>query len=156
MENPILYVILNKELKMSAGKAAAQTAHAVALLGDFNNKFIDTARRTVIVLEAENEAQIRSLNEYLFNVGLASFYYIDEGENEVPAYSVTAMAVEPFEADDKEKREVFNDFGLFNIRVDGQKESLDYLKHEAYMLQRFRDHVPRHIKKTIEWLQAKK
>ena len=71
--NPILYVILNKELNMSAGKAAAQTAHAVAMLGNFNNAFIDFNKRTVIVLEAENEAQIRNLNEYLFNEGLSSY-----------------------------------------------------------------------------------
>jgi peptidyl-tRNA hydrolase len=117
METPILYVILNKELNMSAGKAAAQTAHAVASLGKNLIWFGEKNRRTVVVLQAENQSQMENLWEYLNKEGLKAEYYIDEGENEVPAYSMTAMAVEPFYDDDRNMRAIFEGFRLFNVRT---------------------------------------
>lgn len=157
--NPILYVILNKELNMSAGKAAAQTAHAVAMLGNFNNAFIDFNKRTVIVLEAENEAQIRNLNEYLFNEGLSSYYYIDEGFNEVGPYSVTAMAVEPIAAGDEERRQIFAPFNLYGgLAEDPRKAALDSLfvlsrEFRSYDFMDTIDYTPRPIRKAIKWLR---
>lgn len=151
--NPILYVILNKELNMSAGKAAAQTAHAVAMLGNFNNAFIDFNKRTVIVLEAENEAQIRNLNEYLFNEGLSSYYYIDEGVNEVGPYSVTAMAVEPIAAGDEERRQIFAPFNLYG--GSSSKDAWVALSNVVNNGDGWLG-VPWFVRKTIKWLRKQK
>lgn len=113
MNNPIIYVVLNKELKMSPGKAAAQAVHAAMLLeGNYDNLFASSYKRTVIVLEGTGE-QIKNLHIYLQEAGIFSDYYIDEGKNEVDAYSVTALAVEPIDGEDREKRDIFADFDLF-------------------------------------------
>lgn len=154
--NPIIYVILNKELNMSAGKAAAQTAHAVAMLGNFNNSFIDFNLRTVIVLEAENEAQIRNLNEYLFNEGLSSYYYIDEGANEVGPYSVTAMAVEPIAFNDETRRKIFAPFRLYGGQ-DPEKRALEALEQISRGYLGFADdYTPRPVRSAIKWLRKQK
>jgi len=122
-ENPILYVVLNKELNMSAGKAAAQAVHAAMMLQGVagSNQFADNYRRTVVVLEAENSEQIRNLHEYLKSARIYSQYYIDEGVNEISAYSITALAVVPFDASDEQKREIFAPFNLF-----GYEDNDDY------------------------------
>jgi peptidyl-tRNA hydrolase len=117
MENPILYVVLNGELKMSAGKAAAQAVHAAMMLEDnYSGSFAAAYKRTVIVLEAKNAEQIKNLEEYLTMADVFAEYYIDEGVNEVDAYSVTALAVEPIAHDDTEKREIFASFPLFGYK----------------------------------------
>lgn len=142
---------------MSAGKAAAQTAHAVSLLGNFNQTFIEKPRRTVIVLEAENENQMKNLEEYLFDAGLASFLYTDEGANEVPAYSVTAMAVEPFDEEDKELREIFKPFQLFY--ADSNEMALEGLRGVARSYRNYSDwtdHTPRVLNKAIKFLEKRK
>jgi peptidyl-tRNA hydrolase len=118
--NPILYVLLNGELKMSSGKAAAQAVHAAKMLGaskDFANY-----KRTVIILEAKNSEQLRNLHEYLKTAGIKSCYYIDEGANEVDAYSLTALAVYPFDYEDEAKREIFASFPLYG---DGSSENVN-------------------------------
>lgn len=114
MENPILYVVLNKDLKMSAGKAAAQAVHAAMMLQERGRCFADYPKRTVIVLEA-TETQIRNLEEYLDIAGIFADYYIDEGVNEVDPYSITALAVEPIAAADTETRAIFAPFKLFSV-----------------------------------------
>ena len=55
MKNPIIYIVLNGELKMSPGKAAAQAVHSVMMLN--NNYFASNYKRTVVVLEAKNAEQ---------------------------------------------------------------------------------------------------
>lgn len=156
-DSPILYVVLNKELKMSAGKAAAQTAHAVMLLGEHHNDFTDSFKRTVIVLEAKNQAQIENLWEYLTSADIYSNYYIDEGHNEVAPYSITALAVEPIAAYDEAKREIFAPFSLFSaytpdvvIKRDNQI-AIDSINH----VMPFQSHMPRYVKKTLKWLEER-
>lgn len=115
MANPLLYIVLNKDLNMSAGKAAAQAVHAAMMLeGNYSGRFNASPRRTVIVLEA-TELQIRSLEEYLSISSIFADYYIDEGSNEVDPYSVTALAVEPIAEDDFDKRAIFSSFQLFSV-----------------------------------------
>lgn len=155
MDNPILYIVLNKELKMSAGKAAAQAVHAAMMLeGNYSGLFVSSTKRTVVVLEAKNGEQIKNLCEYLGGASIFAEYYIDEGKNEVDAYSTTALAVEPIAADDKEKREIFESFPLFTIHesaysgpTEGQT-SIWYLE-----LISARKGVPRFVKKTLKWLK---
>lgn len=112
MDNPFIYIVINGELNMSAGKAAAQAVHAAAMLSGIHT-FSSEIKRTVIVLEAKNTQQLMNLRGYLSAMNIPSEYYIDEGVNEVGAYSVTALAVGPIEADDLEKREILAPFPLF-------------------------------------------
>lgn len=79
-----LYVVVNTDLKMSIGKASAQVAHAVARIGI-------TAPKIVIVLGATTE-QLHNLDQYLTSAKIAHHLYIDEGVNEVPPMSATALA----------------------------------------------------------------
>lgn len=116
MDNPIIYIVLNGELKMSAGKAAAQAVHAAMMLQDNGEKFAESYKRTVVVLEAKNGEQIKNLSEYLDTAEIFSQYYIDEKVgpwDEQNLYQVTALAVEPIEHDDEEKRAIFGDLLLF-------------------------------------------
>ena len=100
-----MYVIVNKDLKMSKGKVAAQVAHAVARLN------VKDAADTCIVLQATTE-QIRNLGIYLALRGIKSHQYIDEGANEVPPYSITAMAVRPIDELDTKAIETFKNLEL--------------------------------------------
>lgn len=117
MKNPVLYVVLNGELKMSAGKAAAQAVHAVMMLnGNSKFDFLTDYKRTVVVLEAKNDQQLLNLYMYLDQAEIDADYYIDEGKNEVDAYSITALAVGPIAFDDTEKRNIFSDFPLYAVK----------------------------------------
>ena len=86
-----LYVLVNKDLKMSIGKTAAQVAHAVARLNIAHP-------HTVIVLEG-NSWQLQNLNTYLSEIKIHSLY-IDEGANEVLPMSATALAFGLYELDE--------------------------------------------------------
>lgn len=79
-----MYVVVNKDLDMSAGKVAAQVAHAVARLDV-------EAPAEMIVLESTTE-QLHNLERYLNDMGVPNSLYIDEGVNEVPPMSATALA----------------------------------------------------------------
>jgi peptidyl-tRNA hydrolase len=109
--NPVLYVILNGSLNMSAGKAAAQAVHAAMMLSPddllpFNGQD-KPYKRTVIILEARDQDQLHGISDYLFEANINHEYYVDEGVNEVDAFSLTALAVAPIDHDDYEKREIF-------------------------------------------------
>ena len=105
-----LYVLINGSLKMSKGKVSAQVAHAVSLID--NSDWLTQTTRKVVVLEAKNAEQMNNFSYYLHDKGYDTFLYIDEGANEVPPYSLTAMAVEPNE-DDEEFVNLFKDFKLY-------------------------------------------
>jgi peptidyl-tRNA hydrolase len=115
--NQVLYVILNGGLHMSPGKAAAQAVHAVMLLDAKHRKrFTKDYCRTVIVLEASGREQLDGIGDYLYSADIDYVQYIDEGANEVEAFSLTAIAVEPFDQDDHEKRMIFSALPLFGSK----------------------------------------
>lgn len=112
---------------MSPGKAAAQTAHAVAMLDRMSVKeFRSSVKRTVIVLEAKNAAQIENLQDYLSQHQVDSDYYIDEGYNEVDAFSTTALAAYVGESSDL--KDIFKSFPMFP-----SVKGLDTDIREAYL-----------------------
>lgn len=112
--NDILYVILNGSLNMSSGKAAAQAVHAAMMLNNTSrSNFRANYRRSVIVLEAKNREQMDGICDYLSEAEIDYEYYVDEGKNEVDAFSFTALVVEPFDSDDERKREIFADLPLY-------------------------------------------
>lgn len=79
-----LYVIVNEDLGMSAGKVAAQVAHAVAR--------IDAYPPHVAVVLGGTTEQIHNLDEYMTRAKMPHHMQIDEGANEVPPMSATALA----------------------------------------------------------------
>ena len=123
MNNPVIYILINGELNMSPGKAAAQAVHASMTLGEKSKaEFSSQTKRTVIVLAAKNAEQIKNVEEYLSMSEIDSDYYIDEGVNEIDAYSVTALAAGPIAADDAETRSIFEAFPLYGGCVTVQHE----------------------------------
>jgi peptidyl-tRNA hydrolase len=112
--NIIRYIVVNKDLKMSAGKAMAQTVHAVSLVSGPKDPtaYNNAKQRTVIVLEGTGE-QIKNLHNYLIDRDIDCDYVIDEGTNEIPTMSITALATEAFDIEDIEKREIFSRFKLY-------------------------------------------
>jgi len=117
-ENPVLYIVLNGELEMSPGKGAAQAVHAAMLLeGNYSGLFVSGYKRTVVVLEARNGETIKNLLEYLQGAGIFAAYYIDEMSEKHQPYQITALAVEPIDADDEEKRSIFAGFDLFQGHI---------------------------------------
>lgn len=122
--NDVLYVILNGSLNMSPGKAAAQAVHAAMSLATTHRiNFVANKRRTVIVLEAKDREQMDGICDYLFEASIDFERYIDEGVNEVQAFSMTAIAVEPFSADDTQKREIFAGLSLYHGNTDGDEKA---------------------------------
>lgn len=124
MTNPTLYVILNNELNMSPGKAAAQAVHAAMMLKPKQRTdFMSDYRRTVIVLGAKNQNQLTSIGDYLFDAKIEFQYYVDEGVNEVDAFSTTALAVEPIDSEDP-KRNIFAGLPVYGaIEYKDEEES---------------------------------
>lgn len=99
---------------MSPGKAAAQAVHAAMLLeGNYHGLFVSAYKRTVITLEAKDGETLKNLLEYLQGAGIFAAYYVDERSEKHHPYQITALAVEPIEHDDLEKRSIFSDFTLF-------------------------------------------
>lgn len=85
------YAVVNFELRMSAGKVAAQVAHAVSRLQLKSPK-------VMIVLQA-NAEQLHNLKAYLDENKIKNHLYIDEGVNEVPPMSATVLAFGKFAED---------------------------------------------------------
>lgn len=121
MNNPVVYVFLNKSLSMSVGKAAAQAVHAAMEVGRVLENFPDTwtnvARRTVIVLEARDENHMRNIQDFLFDRGFDTHRIIDEGVNEIDPHTWTALATEVLEKDDQKVIDAFGSFKLYRDKV---------------------------------------
>lgn len=113
MKHPLIYIILNGSLKMSSGKAAAQTAHAMIQLSvPHGLRSAHVKQRTVIVLEARDQEQMQNIKSYLKGVADCAVY-IDEGVNEVGPFAMTAMAIGPVEREDWDTRELLSGLPLY-------------------------------------------
>lgn len=120
MKNPTIYVILNKSCNMNAGKAAAQTAHAVSgicsILSNEVKKGIDMSQwvkinpRTVIVLESKNSSEMSKFGEYLKENNIQFYKYRDENSG----YEHTAMALEILDKSDERTGLMLSWFELFS------------------------------------------
>lgn len=130
--NGKMYVVVNKELNMSAGKTAAQVAHAVSRL-DVG------VPKTTIILEGTTD-QIRNLDIYLERMGIPHHMYIDEGANEVPPMSAAALAfgmvADDFTPDYIEGFELYVDQTPYKLEHEKfcralAERHLDYYKEQA-------------------------
>ena len=121
MNNPVVYVFLNKSLHMSTGKAAAQATHAAMqvsrVVENFSAIWNDVAQRTVIVLEARDENHMRAIQDYLFERGFDNHRIIDEGVNEIDPHTITDLATEILEKDDEDVVKTFSSFSLYRDTI---------------------------------------
>lgn len=110
--NPIVYIFLNKSLHMSIGKAAAQAAHAAMVVPD-DNSWLDNPHRTIIVLEARDQAHLDNIGKYLEERGFATREIIDEGVNEIDPHVTTARCTKILDKDDENVKKTFSTFKLY-------------------------------------------
>lgn len=135
--NPVMYIILNKSLGMSTGKAAAQAAHAaveayrISMLQHplypervvphlpAKELYETNAVRlwykgghyTKIVLETEGD--LKSVSEYLHARGFNNALIIDEGRTEIAPFTPTAIGCAIVDKDNPHVQATFGQFPLY-------------------------------------------
>jgi len=112
---PVMYIFLNKGMKMSKGKVAVQAAHSACKAMLISKPEIlmdwDTGSHVKIMLEALSEKHIYATQEYLKTKNINSVVIADEGRTEVEAGSVTALGVEIL--DREACKEIMSNFKLY-------------------------------------------
>lgn len=114
--NPVIYIFINKGLGMSVGKIAAQAAHAAAQVNVETN-WLDSAHRTILIMEARDEAHLRNIEEYLNDRSIDTRLVIDEGVNEIEAHVPTALTTSVLDKDDLHIKATFSTFKLYRDKV---------------------------------------
>lgn len=119
---PVMYIIMNKGVKMSTGKSIAQGSHAACKALEISDKgWVDAWNKygfyTKIVLEARDGEHLKTFQKYLEDRGIKSVLIIDEGRTEIPKHTPTALGVEI--VDKNEKGPIFKELDLYkdNIKV---------------------------------------
>jgi peptidyl-tRNA hydrolase len=119
-----MYLFLNKGLKMSSGKLAAQASHAAVEAFRVSNvimidKWYEGKHHTKLIMQARDDKHIQSIAAYLMARGFKTVFIIDEGMNEVPPHSFTALGVEIVDRDNRHVQATFSSFKLYRetIRV---------------------------------------
>lgn len=118
MNRPVIYVIVNKKLHMTAGKLAAQVGHAVARgviasSMEAQGEWQTAMHQTMIVLEATSVKHMLFAKKYLDERGFVMHTVIDEGVNEVEPHSLTAMGSYILDKDDPNVDKAFSSFNLY-------------------------------------------
>lgn len=117
---------------MSAGKLAAQVAHVTARLKA-------PVPLATIVLGGSTE-QLRNLSTYMQDNNIPGAYYIDEGVNEVPPMSLTAVAF--FTAGTSTPSFIEN-FGLYvdqtPYKLENANFRIEMLERDVKYYKQFRD-----------------
>lgn len=123
---------------MSAGKCAAQGAHAETLaMHDYFNcthhvhELDDASRRWVndqcelysnwfgyghyakYIMKADDSTQMHTINHYIRARGFRAYLVVDEGHTEDTWMVPTALAVELVDKDDERTVEVFSNFRMY-------------------------------------------
>jgi PTH2 family peptidyl-tRNA hydrolase len=126
MANYVQYIVMNKALGMSAGKLAAQAAHAsvkgIGLMLDSDSEGAvydewDKTGHTKIVLEARDEAHLIAFREFAKSRGYESWLVIDEGRTEVAAHSPTALGFPILDKGDRDVAHTFSDLQTYRDTV---------------------------------------
>lgn len=127
MAQYVQYIVANKGLGMSAGKLAAQVAHAavkgyeltqytmtdeVDVLGEWNK-----SGHTKIVLEARDTEHMIAFRDYAKSRGISSWLVIDEGRTEVPAHSPTALGFPVLDKGDRDVAFTFADLRTYRDSI---------------------------------------
>jgi peptidyl-tRNA hydrolase len=118
--NPVIYIFLNKSLQMSVGKAAAQAAHAIAMLRPTKegaDTWESSPHRTIIVLEARNEQHMKNIRAYLHERQVSTTRIIDEGANEIDPHTWTALATCILDKDAEYVQKTMSTFKLYRDTI---------------------------------------
>lgn len=125
--NPVQYILINKGLGMSAGKMAAQAAHAsvegVRISArepgsnpwdaSIVNRWYRGGHYAKIVLEVADAAALQTALEYIRARGFKAVPIIDEGRTELNGLTWTAVGCEIVDKDWPHARETFSVFKLY-------------------------------------------
>jgi peptidyl-tRNA hydrolase len=112
---------------MSAGKMAAQVAHAAIRAYRLESddslvvNWLDNGE-CKLVMSARDENEIKRINEYLRNKNIRSEVIYDEGLTEFEGTEITALGVEVV---DRELETIQNAFGHFKLYRPKVKVSLE-------------------------------
>jgi PTH2 family peptidyl-tRNA hydrolase len=124
---PAMYMFINKGLKMSPGKIAAQAGHAAveafrlsydAGLSDENAEKLMKAwylgdHYAKYVMEARDSEHLRDIREYLEVRGFKTVLILDEGHTEIAPITPTALGVALVDKDDEHTAATFSSFKLY-------------------------------------------
>ena len=118
--NPVMYLFVNKGLKMSTGKAIAQGAHAACEAVRISNPDMVKAWNefgfyTKMIMEARDENHLATIQKYLEERNVNSIMIIDEGRTEIPKHSKTALGAEI--VDKNTLGPIFQEFDLFKDKI---------------------------------------
>jgi PTH2 family peptidyl-tRNA hydrolase len=114
-----MYLILNKDAKMSTGKAAAQAAHAAveAYIATPESNLKRVWHRgghyTKIVLQAKDAHELQTMRDYIHLRGFGSVKIIDEGRTEVDPFTFTALGCCIVDKDNAHVAATFGEFSLY-------------------------------------------
>lgn len=100
---------------MSVGKAAAQAAHAAAMV-DTSNWPVHPVR-TIIVLEARDEEHMNNIRRYLSERRIDLGTIVDEGANEIQPMSTTAMYSCVLDKNDEDIQKIMSQFKLYRDTI---------------------------------------
>lgn len=127
--NPVQYIILNKGLNMSTGKAAAQAAHAsvegVRLSAkepngnpwdsSIVNRWYRGGQYAKIVLEVPDSLALHTTHRYITDRGFKATMIIDEGRTEFGGVlTPTAIGVEIVDKNFAHTADTFGQFKLYS------------------------------------------
>lgn len=116
--NAVQYLFVNKGLRMSPGKMAAQAAHAsveayTVSRADLIRHWREGGHYTKLVMEAESETHLLLIQRYIEDRWFKTKLIIDEGRTEVRPHSATALGVEIVDKDDPHAKATFESFRLY-------------------------------------------
>jgi PTH2 family peptidyl-tRNA hydrolase len=125
MPQYVQYIVANKGLGMSAGKLAAQVAHAsvkgfqMTLAQDEGIEVgeWDKTGHTKIVLEARDTEHLTAFREFAKSRGINSWLVIDEGRTEVAPHSPTALGFPILDKADRDVAHTFADLKTYRDSV---------------------------------------
>lgn len=115
---PVMYVFLNRGLRMTIGKAGAQIGHAVsraqeASRPDLVAEWKRSKHETTLIMLATSTEDLLLKERYLNDRGFETELIIDEGRTEVPPHSATAFGVPIVDKDEPEVLAAFSDFKVY-------------------------------------------
>lgn len=127
--NPAMYIFANDGLKMSQGKLAAQVGHAavdafVESDPDTINEWSLGGHKTKLVMHADNEAHLLTIERYLNDRGFTTALVIDEGRTEISSHTATALGVEIVDKDDPHVSATFSTFRTLKPVDDQSRQRL--------------------------------
>ncbi len=122
MSRTVMYIFINKGLRMSSGKIAAQASHAAVEAYRISSKeklakWYEGGHYTKLVMQATDAENIRTIERYLNDRGVKTALIIDEGRTEVSPHSITALGCEVVDKDEGDTEAIFSEFQLYKDTV---------------------------------------